>query len=75
MPQISFSDYSTSIFSLTTVVLTPPHLPYTPSTNCAHLFTNCINSSANYDNTSVDCINFSIDYANEFDDCVNVIDD
>jgi hypothetical protein len=40
------------------IVLTPLHLPYTPSTDCAHLFVGYVNSFVDYENTYVDYINF-----------------
>jgi hypothetical protein len=52
----------------TLVVLTPTHLPCTPSTKCTHLLAYC-------DNTFVDYNNFFVDYANKYDDCVNMHDD
>jgi hypothetical protein len=57
------------------VVLTPPHLPYTTSTNCAHLSIDCVNSFANWDNTFVDYIDFLVNCANKSNDCANTLDD
>ncbi len=52
----------------TLVVLTPTHLPCTPSINYTHL-------STYNDNTFVDCTNFYVDCANKYDDCVNMPND
>jgi hypothetical protein len=59
----------------TLIVVTPPHLPCKHFADCSHLFTKCVNSFANYDNTSIDCTDFSVDYANKSNDCVKTPDD
>jgi hypothetical protein len=53
---------------LTLSILTPLHLPYTPSIDCAHL-------SVNSENTIDDCTEFSANYAHNFDDFANILDE
>jgi hypothetical protein len=53
------------------VVVTLPHSPCTPSTNYAHLASNCLNSSVDYGNTFTNCTNFSIDCTNKYNDYTN----
>jgi hypothetical protein len=50
------------------VLSDPPHSPYTPSTDCAHLSFDYVNSFTDYNNTSTN-------YDNKFDDCVNTPND
>jgi hypothetical protein len=59
----------------TLVILTPPHLPYTPSIECVNSSIDYDNSYVNCGNTFTDYINTSIDCANKYDDCVNTSDD
>jgi hypothetical protein len=39
------------------------------------VFTDYVNSFADYDNTFVNCTNTFVDYANKFGNCANTFDD
>ncbi len=60
---------------LTLVVLTPPHLPYTPFIDCAHLSANCVNSFIDCDDTFINCIVQPLNYASKFNGCTNTPND